>query len=166
MAFALARSVSQRYLNYLYIGGNSMNQTIFSFPTSQNALSLIGRALVAMLFLPAGVAKLLGFAGVTGYIASKGVPLPQAAAAIAILVEVGVISLLLVGWQTRWAALTVAIFTTVITFIFHPYWAVPAEAMTVQKLYFYKNFAIVGGLLLLCAFGPGGWSVDARRGNK
>lgn len=53
--------------------------------TTQNRLSLIGRALIAMLFIPAGYAKIAGFASVTGYIASKRVPLPQVAAAIAIV---------------------------------------------------------------------------------
>ncbi|HSV53777.1 MAG TPA: DoxX family protein [Burkholderiaceae bacterium] len=130
---------------------------------TQNALSLAGRALLALLFVPAGFGKIAAFAGVTGYIASKGVPLPQVAAAAAIFVELGLGLLLLLGWQTRWAALGIAIFTAVITFIFHNYWGVPAEQVMMQKQAFFKNIAVVGGLLGIVAMGAGGWSLDARR---
>ena len=125
-------------------------------------MSLLGRALIALLFVPAGWAKIAGFAGVTGYIASKGVPLPQVAAAIAIAVELGLGLLLLVGWQTRWAALGIAVFTLVITFIFHNFWGVPAEQVMQQQQAFFKNIAVVGGLYAFVAFGAGAWSLDAK----
>jgi putative oxidoreductase len=133
------------------------------FTGIQNAAALIGRALIALLFIPAGYAKIGGFAGVVGYIASQGVPLPQVAAAIAIVVELGLGLALLFGWKARWAALGMAIFTLVITPIFHNYWDAPAAQQMAQQLNFYKNLAIVGGLLVLFAFGPGGWSVDGQR---
>lgn len=133
------------------------------FQILQNPLALAGRALIALLFVPAGFAKIAGFAGTAGYIASKGVPLPELAAAIAIAVELGLGLLLLVGWQTRWAALGIAVFTAVITFIFHNYWAAPAEQMMQQQQAFFKNIAVVGGLLLVAAFGAGAWSFDGKR---
>ena len=55
--------------------------------TTQNALTLAGRALIALLFIPAGYAKIGGFAGTVGYIASKGLPMPSVGAALAIAVE-------------------------------------------------------------------------------
>ena len=119
--------------------------------------------MLALLFVPAGFAKIAGFAGTAGYIASGGVPLPEVAAAIAIAVELGLGLLLLVGWQTRWAALGIAVFTAVITFIFHNYWAAPAEQMMQQQQAFFKNIAVVGGLLLVAAFGAGAWSFDGKR---
>ncbi|WP_395060298.1 DoxX family protein [Polaromonas sp.] len=128
----------------------------------QNPFSLIGRVLIALLFIPAGFGKIAGFAGVTGYIASKGVPLPEVAAAIAIAVELGLGLLLLVGFQARWAALGIAIFTAVITVIFHAYWSVPAEQVMQQQQAFFKNIAVVGGLLTIVAWGPGAWSLDAK----
>lgn len=132
--------------------------------TTQNALSLLGRALIALLFVPAGLSKIGSFAGVVGYIASKGVPLPEVCAAIAIAAELGLGLLLLVGFQTRWAALGLAVFTFVISFIFHNYWALPADQAMMQMQAFFKNLAAVGGLLTIVAWGAGGWSVDARRG--
>ncbi|WP_445322801.1 DoxX family protein [Ramlibacter sp. AN1015] len=130
--------------------------------TGQDALALAGRALIALLFVPAGWSKIGGFAGTAGYIASKGLPLPEVAAAIAIAVELGLGLMLLVGWRTRWAALGLAVFTVFATFVFHNYWAMPAEQVMMQRQAFFKNLAITGGLLAFMAFGAGGWSLDAR----
>ena len=129
------------------------------FTSLQNPLSLAGRALLALLFVPAGFGKIAGFAGAAGYAASKGVPFPEIAIAIAIAVELGLGLLLLVGYQTRWAALGIAFFTVVITFIFHPL----SDPSQMQA--FFKNIAVVGGLLTVAACGAGGWSVDAKRGH-
>ena len=130
---------------------------------AQNALVLIGRVLVAWLFVPAGFSKIAGFAGVVGYIASKGVPLPELCAAIAIAAELGLGLLLLVGFKARWAALGLAIFVAVITPIFHGYWALPEAQVMMQKQAFNKNIAVLGGLLVLAAFGPGRFSLDGKR---
>ncbi len=129
----------------------------------QKPLTLIGRILLAAVFLPAGLSKIGGFAGTVGYIGSKGLPMAEVAAIIAILVEVGGGLALIAGFGTRLAALALAVFTLVATFVFHNYWAMPAEAQMVQQLMFFKNIAIVGGLLTLAAWGAGGWSLDARR---
>lgn len=129
----------------------------------QNPLALVGRILLALLFIPAGVGKLMGFAGAVAYTASAGVPVPQVAVALALLVEVVGGLALLLGWQTRWAALALAFFTLVASFFFHNFWALPAEQAGMQQLLFYKNIAVAGGLLAFAAFGAGGLSVDARR---
>ena len=129
----------------------------------KNPLSLIGRILLAMLFLPAGISKIAGFAGTIGYIGSAGLPVPQVAAAVAVLVEVGGGLALLAGFGTRIAALALALFTLVATFAFHNYWAVPADQAMMQQLMFFKNIAVVGGLLVLAAHGAGAFSLDARK---
>jgi putative oxidoreductase len=133
------------------------------FASLQNPLSLIGRILLALLFVPSGFGKIAAFAGTASYIASKGVPVPELAAAAAIAVELGLGVLLLIGWQTRWAALGIAFFTLVITFIFHNFWAVPADQMMMQRINFYKNIAVIGGLLTVAAWGAGAWSFDGNR---
>lgn len=84
------------------------------------------------------------------------------ATAAAIAIELGLGLLLLIGWQARWAALGIAIFTVVITFIFHNFWAMEAAQKMMQQQAFFKNIAVVGGLLLVAAFGPGAWSLDGR----
>ena len=133
------------------------------FTLLQNPLSLIGRVLLALLFIPAGFSKIGGFAKTADYIASKGVPFQELAAAAAIGIELGLGLLLLIGWQTRWAALGIAVFTVVITFIFHNFWAVPPEQVVAQQQAFFKNIAVVGGLLMVAAWGAGAWSVDGNR---
>ncbi len=129
----------------------------------QNPLALAGRLLLALLFLPAGIGKLTDFTGTVGYIASVGLPAPQLAAAFALSLEIiGALALLL-GAGTRVAALALALFTLVASFFFHNYWAMPQAQQFVQQLLFFKNIAVVGGLLSVAAWGAGAWSVDARR---
>nr|WP_236599337.1 DoxX family protein [Ramlibacter monticola] len=126
-------------------------------------MALVGRVLLAWLFVPAGWGKIMGFSGTVGYIASKGVPLPEVCAAIAIAAELGLGLALLVGLKARWAAIGLAIFVAVITPIFHNYWASPEAQVMMQKQAFNKNLAIVGGLLVVAAFGAGALSVDGRK---
>ena len=134
------------------------------FSSLQNPLTLVGRLLLAFLFLPAGIGKIGGFAGTVGYIASRGLPMPSLGAVLAIIVEIGGALALIAGFGTRWAALALAAFTLASTFIFHNFWGVPAEQAMIQQLMFYKNIAVIGGLLVLAAHGAGAWSLDARRG--
>ena len=139
-----------------------MNKSIPTTP-AHDAMALIGRVLIALLFVPAGWSKLVGFAGTVGYIASRGVPLPEVGAAIAVAAELGLALLLLVGWQARWAALGLAVFTFVISFIFHNFWSSPPDQVMLQQLNFFKNMAISGGLFAFAAFGAGAFSLDGRR---
>lgn len=127
-----------------------------------NPFTLVGRVLMAALFLPAGISKITGFAGTVGYIASKGVPLPEVAAIIAIIVEVVGGLALILGFKARWAALLLAAFTLFATFMFHNFWTLPAGQQMVQQLMFMKNIAVIGGLLTLAAWGAGAWSVDGK----
>ena len=128
-----------------------------------DTLALLGRLLMATLYLWSGSGKITGFSGTVAYIAKAHVPMPEVCAAIAILVEVVLCLMLVLGWNTRWAALGMAIFTLVISPIFHAYWASPDAAVYMQKLNFFKNMSIAGGLLAFAAFGPGRFSMDAKR---
>ena len=125
----------------------------------QDTLALIGRALIAFLFIPAGIGKLMGFSGTVGYINSVGLPLPELGAAIAIIVELGLGIALLVGFKTRWTAIAMAIFTVATALFFHKYWSAPDAMKMMQQINFNKNIAIAGGLLAIAAFGPGRFSI-------
>jgi putative oxidoreductase len=118
--------------------------------------SVIARILLAHIFIMAGMNKIMGYAGTQGYMEAMGVPgmlLP-----LVILVEVGAGLALLVGWQTRWAAYSLAGFTVVSAVIFHSNFA-----DQVQMIMFMKNMAITGGLLLLAEHGAGAFSMDNRK---
>jgi putative oxidoreductase len=135
------------------------------FDKFQNPLALAARILLAALFVPAGISKIAGFAGTVGYIGSVGLPLPAVGAVLAILAEAGGGIALLLGFQTRIAALVLAVFTLAAGVFFHAFWAAAPEAAQMQQIMFMKNIAIAGGLLMLTAFGPGALSMDAKRGN-
>lgn len=129
----------------------------------QNPLNFAARLLMVVLFLPAGIGKLTGFAGTVGYISSVGLPFPTLAAAVAAIVEIVGSLALLAGFGTRIAAAVLAAFTLVASFFFHNYWGVPADQAFMQQLLFFKNIAVVGGLLAIAANGAGAWSLDSRR---
>jgi len=123
-------------------------------------LLLLGRILIAILYVPGGFAKLTGFAGTVGYIAQSPLPFPTLMAIGAIVVELAVGLAFLVGWKARWAALILALFTLAAGVVFHNFWASPEAAMAMQKINFMKNLAIAGGLFFAFVFGPGRISVD------
>jgi putative oxidoreductase len=87
---------------------------------------------------------------------------PALGAAIAVIVEVVLAAALLVGWQARWVALIMAVFTFGAAIFFHNFWASPPDQQLMQNINFFKNMAIAGGLLFVFAFGPGAYSLDAR----
>ena len=128
-----------------------------------NALNLIGRILLAALFLPAGLSKLSGFEGTVGYIGSVGLPFASVAAGAAIAVEILGSVALIVGFQTRIVAAVLAMFTIVATVFFHAFWAAAPEQAFVQQLLFFKNMGVIGGLLVLVSSGAGAWSLDAKK---
>jgi putative oxidoreductase len=119
---------------------------------------LVGRILIATLFVPAGFSKLTGFQGSVGYAESAGMPVPALAIAAAIAIELGGGLLLLVGYKARWVAAAMALFTVVAAVFFHNDFA---DQM--QQINFFKNMAIAGGLLQVVYFGAGPLSVDNRK---
>jgi putative oxidoreductase len=124
---------------------------------------LAGRILLALLFVISGFGKITGFEGTVGYIAAKGLPLPQLGAVLAIVVELGAGILLVVGWQARWAATVLFLFLIPTTLIFHNFWGVEAAQKQMQTIQFMKNLCIMGGMLYIMAFGAGPFSVDNRK---
>ena len=130
--------------------------------TTQNTAALVGRILLAVMFITSGFGKITGFDGTVGYIASKGLPLPQVGAIIAIACELGGGLLLAFGFKARWAGLALAIFTLAAGFLFHDFWNADAAAKMGQTINFWKNVSIAGGMLMVFAFGPGAYSVDRK----
>ena len=142
-----------------------MNTTVQPMPSASTSnindvVALVGRILLAAIFIKSGFGKIAGFEGTVGYIASKGLPLPQIGAIVAILVELGGGILLAIGFKARWAGLVLAIFTLAAGILFHDYWAAEAAQKMAQQINFWKNVAIAGGMLMVFAFGPGRFSVD------
>lgn len=119
----------------------------------QTYAPLVARLLMAVLFLLAGLGKLADPAGFAGYLASGG--LPAILAWPAILFEIAVGVLLVVGYQTRLVGLAGAGFCILAALLYHNNFA---DQM--QMINFLKNMAIAGGFLLLTANGAGKYAID------
>jgi putative oxidoreductase len=127
-----------------------------------NTVALVGRILLAQIFIISGAMKIPGFEGVSGYIASKGLPMPQVLAALTIALELGGGLAIAAGFKARWTALVFFLWLIPVTLIFHKFWGIDASQVQNQMNNFLKNVSIMGGMLLLFAFGPGAYSVDKR----
>ncbi len=121
----------------------------------QDVELLLGRILIAALFLPAGIEKIVGWPGIVQYIAHDGGPLPLLAGIVAVVCEVLVIGLILLGVLVRPLALILAVYTIGTALIAHRYWQSHGVAEISAQINFYKNLAIAGGLLALSAAGSG-----------
>ena len=115
---------------------------------------LAGRVLLSVIFIIAGAKKIFGFAGTAGYMASKGLPMSEVLLVLTIIIELGGGLMILLGWQARWAATAIFLFLIPVTVIFHPAWA-DAE----QFNSFFKNLAIMGGMMYIMVHGSGPLSI-------
>lgn len=129
---------------------NQLNQ-------QNSVLPLVGRILLAAIFLISGTGKIAAPVATAGYIAAMGLPLPALGVLLAIVVEMGGGLLLVFGYQTRLIALLLAAFSIVTGLVFHN-----TIGDQNQMIHLLKNFAMAGGLLQLAAFGAGAFSIDRR----
>jgi putative oxidoreductase len=115
----------------------------------------LGRLLLSAVFIWAGIGKLMDPTGTAAYFAHVHIPAPAVMVWIAIIIELIGGLMILVGFQTRWVALVLAIFCLVTGFGVH----LPVGDLP-NMTHFYKNLAMAGGFLYVFAFGAGTWSVD------
>jgi len=123
---------------------------------------LLGRILIALIFLLSGFGKITGFAGTAGYMASKGIPMAELLLTITIVIELGGALMIIAGFKARLAALALFLWMIPVTFIFHNFWAMPADQAMIQQIMFMKNLSIMGAMLYIAAFGSGPMSVDKK----
>ena len=124
--------------------------------TFQDLAAPVGRILLALMFLLAGLNKISGYSGMQGYMESMGVPGALLPLVIALEVLGGI--MLILGWHTRLTAFLLAGFTLLATLIFHS-----NLGDQTQMLFFMKNLSIAGGLLLVVSHGAGPYSIDNRQ---
>jgi putative oxidoreductase len=139
----------------------SINTSAAGAPAASNSsvAILVGRALLSILFILSGFAKLTAISGTAGWFGSIGLPLPTVTAVVVGLVELLGGLAILVGFKTRIAAILLAVFTLAATAIAHLDFADQMQMLMLQK-----NLGLVGGFLLLAAVGAGSISIDGRRG--
>jgi putative oxidoreductase len=120
-----------------------------------STIQLLGRIMLALIFILAGISKIQDPAGTVGYMQSVGLPAALLWPTIALEVIGGIC--VAIGFQTRIAAFALAIFSIAAAVIFHRNFA---DQM--QMILFLKNIAMAGGLLLLATSERTGFSLDKR----
>ena len=120
---------------------------------------LAARVLLAQLFIVSGCGKIGGFAKTAAYITDMGLPLSRLLLILTIALEVGGGVLLALGWRARWIATAFFGFTFLATIVFHPFWNAEGTFFGSQLNNFMKNFAIMGGMLYVMAYGAGPFSL-------
>ena len=122
--------------------------------------ALLGRFMLAFIFVAAGLEKVLGPAATMQYMASAGMPKSLVPELFVITVIIELIGglLLMVGWHARLVAFIMFLWFIPVTIMFH---VIPGQTIEWQK-----NLAIMGGLLLVAVYGPGGSSIDGARGTR
>jgi len=139
---------------------------------TNNIIILVARILLSFMFIFAGFGKLADPAGTAGMIAGAGMPAATALAYLAGLFEFVAGLAVLVGFQTKIAGWAIALFCIFTGVMFHsgtvavPGW--PDAALgwinTLNGIMLMKNVTLAGAYILLATYGPGLYSVDARRG--
>jgi putative oxidoreductase len=124
---------------------------------SNRYLPLFGRALIGIPFIFSGLGKLAAYTATVGFIGSVGLPLPQLGWLIAVVVELGGGTLLLLGYRAKVVASVLGVFAVATAVFFHRNFADQN-----QMINFLKNLMILGGLLQVVYFGAGPLSLDAR----
>jgi len=126
-------------------------------------MTLVGRWLLSAIFLICGVFKIVNFEAISKDMAAHGLTYTPALLVIAIIIEmIGAFSLIF-GWKARWASFVLFLYLIPVTYVYHNFWSVgDALEQQTQFINFFRNAAIMGGLLLMIGNGPGGCSVDSR----
>jgi putative oxidoreductase len=123
-------------------------------PAVEAGAALVGRILLATIFLHDGAFKIVAYQAALAYMAAYGVP--GALLPLAIAVELGCALLIVLGLWTRAAALLLAGFCVATAVLFHTKFGDRN-----QLLHFEKDLAIAGGFLMLAVHGAGAWAIDA-----
>lgn len=133
-------------------------------PANLDAGLLLARVMLSALFLVSGYFKLMAVERTTGYFGSLGLPMPGVMVWVAILAELGLPILLLLGIRARWVALALCVFTLVTALTGHRFWGLDTATQFPQYMaqltQFLKNLGIAGGFLVLALTGPGRYAVD------
>jgi putative oxidoreductase len=138
-----------------------LSRQIANLPSSWTVSAVVptlGRVLIAAIFVLSGFSKLTTPEMTIGYIQTMGLPLPVVSYGAAVLIEIVGGLALIVGFQTRLAALALAAFSLLTAVTFHA-----DLADQNQFIHFFKNVAMTGGLLQVLAFGAGPFSFDGWR---
>jgi putative oxidoreductase len=147
-----------------FIAGRLNIQAEDMMSAVEKFVPVLGRVLLALVFVLSGFGKIWGIDATATQMASHGIPLPNVLVYGVIALEFGGGLALMLGLFTRPLALIFAIYLLVLALVFHGYWAMPVAEMHAQRVAFLEHLAMLGGMLYVFVFGPGPISVDALVG--
>lgn len=130
--------------------------------TLQHYSPLIGRLLIALPFLNFGTYKLTNWDMLVGWLAFKGLPMPEFLLAMSIAIELLGGVFLILGWKVRYASALLFLYLIPVIFIMHNFWAIEGADRQPAVENFGKGLMIMGGLLYVFTFGAGPLSLDKK----
>jgi len=132
-----------------------MTMTLEMPNTTRDVGALIGRVLMSVIFISGGYGKLIAAGGTQAYFAKIGLPVPVIAWLVTVIVELVGGLALLIGFQTRLAALVLAVWCIATALVAHTNFADPN-----MRIHFMKNIAMTGGFIFVALYGAGAYAVD------
>jgi len=124
-------------------------------------LPALGRILLSLIFVFAGIGKLGAIATTSAHMASHGIPYSDDLVWGAVALELGGGIMLIVGFLTRLVAAAYFFYLLALAVLFHPYWTMTGAEAHAQHTEFFQHLAIMGGMLFVVAFGAGPYSIDS-----
>lgn len=134
----------------------------------QSTVAMLARVLLCLIFLNSAYGKITNWGGTAAYMEARGMPAPQMGLPVAVVAEILGALALLVGFRARLGAVVLIAFLIPATLYFHNFWTFPEDQVRGQMIHFMKNITIIGGLLMVLAYGGGSLGVDGwlRRRQK
>ncbi len=126
-------------------------------------LPLVARVLLVLEFLVAVNGKIFGWAGQEAYMAAHGMRFIPVFLGAALAIELLGSICLVTGFAARAAAATMFVYLGIVSTELHDFWNRPGAAGGMLMTEFFKNMGMMGGLLLLAAYGPGDWALGVHR---
>src|ERR1700758_979880 len=127
-------------------------------------IPLLGRLMITYIFATSGIAKVFSWSDNVQYMSTRHLPMIPVLLAIAAFIELAGSVCLITGYQIRIAAFVMFLYTTVVTVLFHNYWAASAAMAGIQETHFRRNLAIMGGLLMVAYGGAEKWALGKTNG--
>jgi putative oxidoreductase len=126
----------------------------------------LGRVLMALIFIRAGINKLGAIAATSAQMTTHGIPYADILVWGAVALELGGGLMLATGFYARWIALARFFYTLSLALIFHAYWAEPTAAARTDAAFFFGHLSMMGGMLYVVVFGAGSCSIDGLIGRR
>ena len=139
-----------------------LRKALFGPVLSDAVFPFVARLLISAIFVQGALGKILGWSGQAAFMQSHHLPAQfiPAMLAVALLIEAAGVLCLIFGWQARAAAFVMFLYLGAVSVLLHNFWAAQGAAAGGMQTQFLKNLGIMGGLLMIAAYGPGRWSLD------